>query len=288
VEANRSSGVFFLGELRPEDRAVYVRSVKRLDAEGLKAALQVITSANGRIETFDDGLVVLADKVEVIQRVADLVDRIENAPSESWVVQLYLVSLRGYDFRELGLDAVPAAEVAMRAATTGGSTFELSAALNGLLRADARRESSRIVAAPLFLMLDGSESNIADGETLRIPQRTVSSEGTVTVTGFEQVQTGLEATVAVRDLGQSKATLDVDLSISEVTGFIGDLPQVNTQAFTTRAAIASGGVYLLGSLNRGSTLNGRSGAFLSVARDEAEQRVVYVWARAYKIAVNPK
>lgn len=283
VEANQSGGVFFLGELRPEDRAVYVRNVKRLDAEGLKAALQVITSANGRVETFDDGLVVLADKVEVIQRVADLIDRIETAPSESWIVQLYLVSLRGYDFRELGLDAVPAAEVAMRAATTGGSSFELSAALNGLLRADARRESSKIVAAPLFLMLDGSESNIADGDTLRIPQRTVSSEGTVTVTGFEQVQTGLEATVAVRDLGQSRATLDVELSISDVTGFIGDLPQVNTQAFTTRAAIESGGVYLLGSLNRGSTLNGRSGAFLSVARDEAEQRVVYVWARTYRI-----
>ena len=129
-------------------------------------------------------------------------------------------------------------------------------------------------------------SMIADGETLRTPQRTVSSQGTVTVTGFEQVQTGLESVGGVRDLGHGRATLDVELSISEVTGFVGNLPQVNTQAFTTKAAIESGGVYLLGSLNRGSTLNGRSGAFLSVARDEAEQRVVYVWARTYRIGAR--
>ena len=176
VEVNRSAGgVYFLGELRPEDRAVYVRNVKRLDADQLKAAIQVITSATGRVEAYPDGLVVLADKVEVVQRVADLIGRIEAAPSESWVVQLYLISLRGFDFRELGLDMVPAAEIAMRAATTGGSTFELSAALNGLLRADARRESSTIEAAPLFLLLDGSNATIADGVTIRIPQRTVSS-----------------------------------------------------------------------------------------------------------------
>ena len=283
VEANESGGVYFLGELRPEDRAVYVRNVKRLDADQLKAAIQVIVSATGRVEAYPDGLVVLADKVEVVQRVADLIDRIEAAPSESWVVQLYLISLRGFDFRELGLDAVPAAEIAMRAATTGGSTFELSAALNGLLRADARRESSTIEAAPLFLLLDGSNATIADGVTIRIPQRTVSSEGTVTVTGFEQVQTGLDATVRIRDLGQDRATLDVEISISEITGFVEELPQVNTQAFETRAAIESGGVYLLGSLNRGSELNGRSGAFLSVVRDEAERRVVYVWARTYRV-----
>ncbi len=287
VEANRSGGVYFLGELRPEDRAVYVRSVKRLDAEGLKAALGVIVSANGRLETFEDGLVVLADKVEVVQRVADLVDAIEAAPSESWVVQLYLLSLRGYDFRELGLDAVPAADIAMRAATTGGSAFELSAALNGILVADQRREASRIVAAPLFVLLDGSEASIADGEVLRVPQRTVSSEGTVTVTGFEQVQTGLEALVSVRDLGDGKATLDLDVSISEVTGFLEDLPQVQNQEFVTRAAIESGGVYLLGSLSRGSTLSGTRGAFLSVKRDEDDQRTVYVWARTYRIGQNP-
>lgn len=283
VEANRSGGVYFLGELRPEDRAVYVRSVKRLDSDGLKQALGVIISANGRLETFDDGLVVLADKVEVVQRVANLVDQIEAAPSQSWVVQLYLLSLRGFDFKELGLDAVPAADIAIRAATTGGSTFELGAALNGVLLADQRREVSRIVAAPLFVLLDGSEASIADGQVLRVPQRTVSSEGTVTITGFEQVQTGLDAVVRVRDLGSGRATLDLDISISEVTGFLEDLPQVQNQQFATKAAIESGGVYLLGSLSRGSTLSGTRGAFLSVKRDESDQRTVYVWARTYRI-----
>jgi len=105
----------------------------------------------------------------------------------------------------------------------------------------------------------------------------------MTVTGFEQVQTGLESVVGVRDLGLGLATLDVELSISEVTGFVGDLSQVNTQAFTTQTAVQTSGVYLLGSLSRGSTLQGLSGAFLSVARDEAEQRVVCVRARTYRI-----
>ena len=59
VELSRVGGAYFLGELRPEDRAVYVRRVRRLSSEELQAAVEVLISDNGRVTAYPDGLVVV-------------------------------------------------------------------------------------------------------------------------------------------------------------------------------------------------------------------------------------
>lgn len=289
VELTYSGGAYFIGELRPEDRGVYVRRVRRLDQVGLQGAVETLLSTNGRVQAYEDGLVVVGDRVEVLHRVADLLDQVESAGADSWVVQVHMIASRESDLREFGLDTVPALDVAATYATaSNGASPGLDAALSGsltaMLRAERTQENVELVTAPLFVLIDGGRATLADGDELRIPQFSISDFGTQTVTGFEIVQTGLSMEVGLRDLGDARARVELRTSISEVVGFVEDtLPTINTQRYETNAVIRAGGVYLLGSLQRRGRRSGVDGPFASVQRSEADDRTLFIWLRAYRI-----
>lgn len=289
VELTYSGGVHFIGELRPEDRGVYVRRVRRLDRDGLTGAVETLLSQNGRVQAYDDGLVVVGDRVEVLHRVAELLDRVESAGADSWVVQVHMLATRESDLSDFGLDAVPALDAAVTYATASnapddGAAASLSGSLTAMLRAERTIESVELVTAPLFVLVDGGVATLADGDELRVPQFSISEFGVQTVTGFELVQTGLSMEVGLRDLGDERARVEFSTQLSAVVGFVeGNLPTINTQRYRTNAVIRSGGVYLLGSLDRGRTLQGVDGPFRSAKRDEFEDRTFHVWLRAFRI-----
>ena len=159
-----------------------------------------------------------------------------------------------------------------------------AAALDALLEAERRTEGLHLLSAPMFVMGDGDESRVSDGEDVRIARTNVSPEGTVTVVGFDTIRTGLEVIAGVRDVGSGRARLSVQSSISEIVGFNDGLPIVNQQEFSTRAIVHSQGVYLIGSLERSRRLEAVDGVFQSVKEDERESGTVYIWARTYRIA----
>ena len=221
--------------------------------------------------------------------MADLLDQVESAGADSWVVQVHMIASRESDLREFGLDTMPALDVAATYATaSNGASPGLDAALSGsltaMLRAERTQENVELVTAPLFVLIDGGRATLADGDELRIPQFSISDFGTQTVTGFEIVQTGLSMEVGLRDLGVARARVELRTSISEVVGFVEEtLPTINTQRYETNAVISAGGVYLLGALQRRGRRSGVDGPFASVERSEADDRTLFIWLRAYRI-----
>lgn len=288
VQVTRSGNLYYLGKLRNEDRGVLVRKVRRLSQEELKSAVAVLLSDNGRAETYADGLVVIGDRVEVLERLAELLDGIESAPSNSWIVQLHLVSLSETFFKDAGLDVNPAAEIAASFAMVdvddSAGQLTANASLRAVLAADRQDDSVSIVTEPSFVLLDGTIASFRDARQTPVRVRTVSPEGTVTDTGFQTVQTGTEVVCEIRELGSDRAKLRVDVTSSSVAGSVEDIPIVDEQAFTTEASVQAGGVYLLGSFNRARDAQQVRSITATAKRTEREARTVYVWARTYRIA----
>lgn len=291
VQVTRSGSLFYLGDLRPEDRGVFVRKVDRLTEDELTAAVSVLLSENGRVSTYGDGLVVVADRVEVVSRVREMLDAIEAAPADSWVVQLHLISMRNRDATRLGFDVQPSAEIAATFAQVSGGNnnvgeLKLNAAFNAVLQAESDSETVEVLTDPMFVMLDGETARVADGDRVPIITPTFQ-DGVVISEQVEFLQTGIEVEVGVRDLGSGRALLSIQASVSDVVGFVQFQPIVNQQDFTTRASVASGGVYLLGSLRRSARSETIRGPLsVDVGRSAADQ-VVQVWARTYRIQ-SPK
>jgi type II secretory pathway component GspD/PulD (secretin) len=287
VQVSRNGDVFFIGELRPEDRGVLVHKVRRLTRDEIVQIASVYSSDTGRLHVTDDGLLIVGDRVAVLDRIREMVERVEAVPVDTWVFQLHMVSMRRDDMSEFGFDVLPAADVALTFARAAGgdltSTATAAASLQAILRADRERSSVDIVAEPMLLVAEGQTGSFIDGENVPVPRRSVSDQGTVTTVGFDFFQTGLEVEVIPRELAYDRGRFDIRVSIADITGFVNDAPIVNRQQLDIVLTAASGGVYLIGSLDRGKRFNATTTAFQTVKKQDSESSVVQVWLRAYRI-----
>ena len=291
VSLDRHGNLFYLGEVRPDARGVLVRRVRRLGSEDLQKAVACQLSADGRAVAYRDGLCIVCDRVSVLEKVGSLLDGIEQADSPLWCVQLYVVSVAVDDLQEFGLDVAPAVDVslAFAAASQGFAVGELSGAslrggIDAVLQAVDEARDSEVLAEPLFLLVDGEEARFRRGSRLPYRQDMVSQEGTVSSRTYAFVDSGLTIRVNLRERGPGLAWLSVDVISNEIEGYVDEqVPRLGDESFATKVLLRSGGVYLLGSLERCKTETGRE-TFLRVgAKDSVERRVLQVWGTAYAV-----
>jgi len=297
VQIGRVGSTWYLGQLRGEDRGVLVRRVRRLSQEGVKSAVDVMLSDAGRLSTFPDGLLVCGDRVEVLDRIRDLLDRVEASGAESWAVQLYLISLSESKATELGINAQPLIELSYAFAsksnglglstTTPEDLKKLTNALTSVLKASATSQDIRIVAQPLFLLLDGESSKFSSGISIPIPKRVVSDQGTVTTQGYEFVNSGLDCDASIREVSAQLVRFKVAVELGQLQGFVEQAPIRSKDRFETVAVLASGGVYLLGSLSRDERAHSTSGPVAMLPTNkkrDAKMGQVQVWAKVFRVA----
>ena len=279
-------GVYYIGASRPGDRSIVVRPLRRITPDTAQNLITSMLTDQGRFSLVDDSLAVIVDLPDSLMRVLPALDQVETAPAHSWIVQLHLVSIRDSDLYRFGLDVTPAGELALIFGAGSGSPesiARLSGALTGMLQAERTLDGVRVVQEPLLVLADGAAARLSDGDELRLVQRAISPEGTVTITGTETVQTGLDLSVSIRDLGLDRASLDLELTLSQLVGGSDEAPTINRQAMTTTANVRAGGVYLLGSLRRSADRDQVSGPFrLDRSRDRSNATML-LWCRVYRI-----
>jgi len=291
-EVTRVGNMWYVGTLKAADRAFFVRKMRRLDADGLVRAAQVVMSEAGRIQSFPDGLVVCSDRVEVLQRVSGVFDAVESARSDAWVCQLYLVSLSKTATKDLGVDTTALLDLSYTLAKASltrspRNGLHLASSLDLVLHATATRSDVSLVARPLFVLGDGESGAFTSGTKVPIPRKTVSDQGTVTTSGYDYVQSGTTAKVKLREYGQDSVRLEVNVTLGSITGYVQEAPIQQNDDFNTVAVLSSDGVYLLGSLDQDGTRDDLSGLSekLQTRRNQSSSAgQVQVWARLYRVA----
>lgn len=288
TEQTRHGDVYIIGKLRSEDLAVMVRRVRRLDKDSLSEAIKTVLTEKGKVFVANDGVVVVTDQNEVLQRVEGVIDSLESSKLVAWVVQLYIVQISEKDIRDLGIDATPAASIAysLAAATKGGSVSvgKIEASFDALIRADDSGSSNHLMAEPLFTLSDGERASFNRGDVIPIPKRTVTDQGTVSITGFEQIQTGVNVEVMVREQSADLVRLEVDLRLNDIVELIaGESPRTTGEEYSCKSLLKAGRVALIGSLERRRKKQEFSQWFKYGKSDEKESTTVQIWARAYRI-----
>lgn len=268
-----------------------VRRTLRLTKTELTDVVGVLLSSEGNVSSLLDGVVIVSDTVEVLAKVAEMLDRVEAAESVTWLVQLHYVTGNRRAFREMGFDAVPALELAtglsLASATAGTSAVGSSTALQRFvasLRAAEERRYLTSVAEPLFVLVDGADGKYVRGQRVPVPLRSVSNQGTVQTLQFQQVQTGLEFSVTARELGDGKARCIVKVQDSSIERFVESSPLVQVEEFNATVDVASGGVYLVGALRRRNAGKGGQVGLKVLGDVTKEEQQGQVWLRAVRIA----
>jgi type II secretory pathway component GspD/PulD (secretin) len=289
AELRRAGGLFFMGDLRPEDRAVMVRRVKRLKAEEIEQVCAVYASDSGRRAVTADGLVVVGDTVEVCTRIGEVVDQVEASPVPMWVVQLHLVAVSEEAAREIGVETTPSAVfAATMAASQGASSVFSTAAVSLRAALSLSDESSDVqrVAEPMFLVADGGEVRWQSGERIPVPRRSTSDQGTTTTEAFEMVDTGTILAVKLREVSSEAARVDLSYEDSQIVGFVESAPRTARDSFTAAVILRQQEPYLVGviKLREARTDAARGLSWLDSSRETGRQ--VQVWARVYRVSAG--
>jgi len=295
AELTKKGTVYYLGNLRSSDVGVLVRRAPRLPPEELKAAVEVLRSPLGKVVSYDGGVLVVGDRVEALQQMAEMLDRLDELPTVTWVVQLHVVELGERDLRTLGLDLEPALDLAVTfgAASSAAAgavagvarAAELKGGLSAVLQAEAESETMSIVADPLFLVADGTEATYSRGETYLLAKRATTQGGAVETTGFQQVRAGVDFSISCREVASECLRMRLDFASDEVVRLLDDgRPVVKGEQLHSEADMVSGGVYLMGSMRRQRERRGLLHWLRIGGSRETESTVLHVYARAYRIA----
>lgn len=287
VEVHRQNeGLYFVGALRPEDRAVLVRRVRGLRQQEIRRAVGTLVGNGSAVEAFNDGLLVVSDKAAVLARVDELVDGIEAAGRPAWAVQLYLITLTGDDLRELGMDVTPSLDVGVTyaSAASGGVSVDAAAGLQAVLRAAREQGESRVVAEPFFYLVDGDEGQFQRVRELAVPVTTTTENGVQLRTGYQPFRAGTEVVVGIREVRADAVLLTCKVDLAELRSVSAEgFPESDARRFQASSVCYSGGVYLVGAIDISEVRQARGTWLHWGQRAETSQEVLQIWARVVSV-----
>jgi hypothetical protein len=158
--------------------------------------------------------------------------------------------------QELGLDHALVGNIAAEWSSNGGApSVSMAIAASGLLRASRDSTQARVVHVSALHLVPGTMSSMHSGDTIPVPQRTVSDQGTVTVTGYTSVRSGLqlEASVAespgLSSIDQRVHFVELVYDLSTVTAFVEDVPRLATRTLRSRIGMVHQEPVILGRLD---------------------------------------
>lgn len=279
VDIIRVGNTFFIGLLRPEDRGIFVRRVVGYSSSELTGIVQAMLSSQGKCNVTSDSVIVVADHESVLRRVAEMVDYLESVETGSWIVQLYFVSLRKDAMVEAGLNTTSSGRISYN---LSNSTINLDDfKLDGLFSFSMGSSYADVFASPMLLVLDGTSAKWQDGQRIPIPRKTVSDYGTVTVVGYDYVDTGFIVDLTVKQGRHGAANVNITISLSDVKGYIEEAPITATSEYKFNAELIPLKMYLVGELSNFKALDTQK-EILMLGRDQGKT-AVQLWAKVYRI-----
>ena len=283
--------LFYIGNLKMDDRGYLVRKVKRLSQDSIKEVITAMLSDMGRVFVNNDGLIVVGDSLRVLKQVDSMLTSVERQPANTWILQMYLITTTDRSTRNLGFETEAYLDIShigwldTSAAFAQGVTKVIAdSEFRAILNMARSSERYRIDAEPMILMVDGGSASVRDGEKIAVPMKTVSDMGTVSTTGYEFVDTGIITNLSLREMSKKTASCDISVELTQVTGYVEEFPITAGQTFSTTAILESGGTYLIGSISKKSITRENSGELLNTYTKKGTNDIAMsIWMRCYKI-----
>ena len=236
--------------VKPESADLVVRVFTLPDADlvnDAKTAITTIGSEAVQVSIVGDRAVV-KDTVEGMRRIELMFNALLAAEGQ-YVVEVQFIELSRSLTRRLGIDWNLSGILQFDAAIANrniDTNATLSTVLQATIEADENQRYARLLTSATLSCIEGKDAELQTGQTVPVPQRSISSEGTVTTTGFEQVDTGLLLTVGVNREPDGLLRVTVEPELSQVIGEVEGAPIRSRRRLRTAAVIAPGGVIIVG------------------------------------------
>jgi hypothetical protein len=238
-------GVFYVGEVRKEDRAFIVLRIPPVAKGEFLAAVKQSCSIEGAVSVVGS-CVWICDNMESLRKLVSAVETIRERSERSYVAEIYFIRVNEDHFVQLSAD------LEFKQIDIFSSAFNVEQLFEMFVNADVSTGWSQISQRPVLYLSEGRKVMFSDGKEITRERKTLTENGAVETTGYTKFQDGLQLSLLLNRVSDSFYTVDVDLSVS-----IFDKTDKATIPATDKSELKSAGlliqdsqVYYIGSLRR--------------------------------------
>jgi len=246
------------------------------DFDNFKTMLESLGGEDCKVNYCGSVAVVTADYAKHKQ-INDLIETLRYNCNQSYLAEIYFLRLKRKDYLDLSADL----QTRNIDLLSGG--FDLSDLFSAYLRADCNRGSNTVDQRPVIYLTDGQTSVVNVGSEIVRSERSLSSEGVSSVTGYKSFTDGLDLTLTPYKIDSDTLTLDVSLSVStfDQSDSDSDVPRSDKTKIESKGqVIRDGAIVYLGSVDRRDSNKGFR-LFGGVVNNNAD--VLSVWLRVRSI-----
>lgn len=204
---------------------------KFAEISNLTNVIQSVLSSDSTVNSVNGMIVIGGSELSVKQSklIADLVG---TRQPNAWFVDVAILSMSENWQIDFGISG-SIGGIIKKVSTEKGI---LDYVLDGTWSVDYGKGIDQILLRTGVVILEGTESEIQSVEEIPIPQRTVSPEGTVTITGYETIRAGIMLTISATAVPNG-IKVKLTPEISDITGFVDEKPIVSRKKITTNLIV---------------------------------------------------
>lgn len=237
------------GVLRTVGKGEALRSVGLFELDGLDptATVDVLRLVAGGGEVRVSGSrVAVGGTARVVAQVGEVINRMRGG-RDGWVVRITLARVSESTLREVGarLDVSGRVGVGLDA---GAGNAARSVPVAGVyarglaelvFAARGQDRDGEVLSEGTLYVLEGGTARLVQGDTVPVPRRVVSAEGTVSTLGFDFIETGFVVDVGLQRFADD-VLVRVTPELSAVTGSVDGAPVRSRSRVEVSAVVAEG------------------------------------------------
>jgi hypothetical protein len=254
-------GVFYLGEIRREDRAFTVLRIPPVERAQFLEAVKLSCSVEGAVSVVGS-CVWICDNIESLRKVVSAVETIRERSERSYVAEVYFIRVNEDHFVRLSAD------LQFNQIDVFSSAFNVEELFSMFVDGDAASGWAEISQRPVLYLSEGRKVSFSDGKEITRERKTLTETGAVETTGYQKFSDGLNLSMLLNRVSDKSYTVDMDLSVS-----IFDKADKATIPATDRSELKAEGllvqdsqVYYVGSLRRDNRTQ-KGGFFCSIPKN---------------------
>lgn len=259
TEVFQRDGFVYVGLPQESDRRTEVFFAPSGEPGEWRDAMKLGASLSSELAVIGD-MVVIRDGERGLNRAAEF-QRLVSASRRQYGVDVIFVELSesqastlGIRFTLQGMTQLGLAAGGITGSINGPASLE--ALLTGVIDGTGSRTTQKAYSSAHLHLVEGEKSTMQIGDSINIPRRVVTDQGTVSDVGVQTFSTGVLLSIRVRGLESGRVRLDVEPEVSEVKEVVNGYPTIGTRKFSSACFVGPESTVVLGGLSRGGDFRG--------------------------------
>jgi hypothetical protein len=240
-------GVFYLGEIKRQDRAFAVVRIPPVDRGQILEALKAACSTDGAVSAIGS-CIWINDNLESLRKVLAAVETIRERSERSYVAEVYFIRVNEESFVQL------TADLQIKQIDIFSSSFNVDELFQMFVNAEAGTGWSKISQRPVLYLSEGRKVVFSDGKEITREKKSMTESGAIQTTGYTNFSDGTHLTMTLNRVSDKSYAVDMDLSISVFDkNDKSDIPSTDKSSLKAEGLLVQDSrVYYVGSLRRDS------------------------------------